>query len=538
MATGVVEKLVYEITADFDPKGFNDALLTFSALEVATQNMVKKMAQFSTAILGAISVENRFTSQQSVVADALGVSVHLLEGYSTALSGVGVGYDDVAKFMENFQKKSKGVKTALAEIGLGENADFQTAFEKLLTMDKQKASAYASKLFGSDASKALAYAIEQGINMADVQSAIDANFLTDEAIEGAKEYNKQLSYTYKILRSITKQFSGLLGKYLTPIVKKFNEWLKVNKEFLEIQLHESVKALTIFFEGLFAIISTLMNVVSSLIEVMGGLGTVINMITLSGGILFFAKMAGWVQLLVKSLPAIKTALISAGLISTGPMTAGSLMKMGGIFGAIGLAYLMLEDVAVWMGGGKSLIGRITGGTFEEWKKDAGTVVEMFKDGSIWTALRILFGEFIGWLWDILTSAWDSLGVVLDGFIHNLIAGFREMWNSLPMPDFMKVGKPEFAPAYNKASGDVSRMIRNSVYNKQQPTDLMKMFNMVPQSQGLGGSVIPRDTTSTIRRESYESYDIKVDVSGNAEIGNIVGDSLKDKVVGQSVNPIT
>ena len=503
MANGVVEKLVYEIMADFDPKGFNDALKTFAKLELMTMNMVKRMMQFSSALLGAISVENRFTAQQSVVADSLGVSIHLLEGYSTALSGVGVGFEDVAKYMGTFAKKSKGTKKALAELGLSENTDFTTAFDKLLQMDSQKASKYASQLFGADASKALAYAVERGITMADIQSAMDANFLTDEAVEGAKDYNQALAYTYKILRSITKQFSGLLGKYLTPIVKKFNEWLKINKEFISVQLAEITHSLAIVFEMLFSIIGFGVDVIQNLIEAFGGLGTVINMLTLTGGVLFFAKMISMVQLLIVSLPAIKASLIALGLIGTGSMTMAGLLRMGGIFGMIAFSVLALQDIATWMKGGDSYMGDMVGKPFEEWKKDLGTFVEMFKDGTLWTALRLLFGEFVGWIGNVLSASWDSLGAVLDGFIHNLIAGLRQMWNSLPMPDFMKIGLPQVQPLYNPGAGDALKVIRESVYPKNQQNDLMNLYGVQTQPS-LFSNTIPGNTKGNQKVNSDNS----------------------------------
>ncbi len=529
MAEGVIEKIVYELSAEFDPKGFDEAIKTLGVLQAATQNMVRRFMEFSTAMLGATTAENRFTATQAALADSIGVSYDIIEGYSTALAGVGVTYENVTKYMANFDKKSKTVKKALAEMGLGEGADFDTAFSKLLELDGKEASKFASKLFGADAAKALSYAIERGISMADIQEAINNSFLTGDAIEGAKDYNQQISYTYKILRSITKQFAGLLGKYITPLVKKFNEWFRLNKEIISLQIAEAAKTLSDIFGVMLSTVSALVDIFMGLINALGGVGTALNMLMLGGGVLVFAKMLAWVQALTAALPAIKASLIGLGLIGTGPMTIGGLVKFGGMLGAIGLALAALEDIAGWMAGKKSLMGEVTGRTYQEWKEDLDTTIEMFKDGSIWSALVQVLGNFIGWIWEIFPKVFDYMAQKLYEWLgalwDTIVYALKAAWESVDLNPFDNEG---WATKLINAGKDMGKGIASGLKNAKESISTVNLSGFSPDVSAIGVPTAPQERQGSIMQNSNNRVDARIYIEGTPDpvaAGNAAVDRL-------------
>jgi hypothetical protein len=483
----VEKRVVYGIAVEFDEDGFQNALKGIAELSKATQKLIKVGFSYASALMAAVAVESRFISQESALADAVGISIQKLEGYSMALSGVGVSLEDVAgmskRFKDNLEAGQKTIQykeavASLAKLGIGlktiqkmsSEEKFDFISDKLFDLDDSElAGDLASKIFGDKASKAFAYAVERGINAIDIRESMEINFLSKDAIEGAKDYNQAISKTFKIFRSITKQIAGLLAKYLTPIVEKFNEFIELNKDFISMNIAQFASSLGNAFEMIYVVLETIANVIITVIDAFGGLGTIIQMIMNAGFLFFLSK----VLIGIKGLTVALIALVSKASLGMAGSGVLGLLKFGGILAAIGIAYLLMEDIAGWMVGKKSFAGKILG-DFKSFKKEfeglnffegVGKIgksifdylvglgiaiadalkpmlleyLEQFKNmlseswndfktmlSESWDSFKSILGEKFDSFIKSISGLWDSLGKTLNSFIQRLIAFFSSL----------------------------------------------------------------------------------------------------------------
>lgn len=205
------------------------------------------------ALAGAVGIGMLNQQQQEVenLTNAVGGNIQTVEAVSSAVSGIGLGTDNVIDLMEEMNNKlgeSKGleeitaVSESLAILGLrytdikklSPEEQFKKITNATLKMeDATKAQAAADILMGGEANKIIGTLRQQGGSIEEIIANYEKlSFRTEKSRQGARDMAKSQSILGKISKSLGQEISGLAGKHLAPLIEKFNEFLITNKEVI------------------------------------------------------------------------------------------------------------------------------------------------------------------------------------------------------------------------------------------------------------------------------------------------------------------
>ncbi|MGI4775343.1 MAG: hypothetical protein ACRYE9_00150 [Janthinobacterium lividum] len=171
-------------------------------------------------------------------------------------------------------------------------------------------------------------------------------------LKAVDEFNGALKDTKAIITEIRNSFVISLLPVITEVTKRFQGWLKANKELIKIKLISIVSNIS---EALKELISTTNSVVSML----GSWQRVLHVVKLGIAGLGIYKFSQSLYLVWQNLGLVKTAL-SAGLNFKSLFSPVTLISAA----LVGL-FLVLEDFYVFSKGGKSVIGDIV--SSDMWK---------------------------------------------------------------------------------------------------------------------------------------------------------------------------
>ena len=270
---------------------------TIHKTEIIKQNFignVGKVVAMSAALGGVafgINKINEETTQMANLAGTVGLSFGTVNTLGSAIKGIGLNYEHVTDIMEELNnkigeskvkykewlKEDKGKGKELKLVGGVDDAfkgldfslsdksfrglNYEKTFKKFIKMkgdkqfelvmdtalkmkDKQKAASMVDILMGGEANKILSFLRKQGLSYKEfITQQEKMNYLNKEGLKGAKDYAKVSAKTSNILGSMFKQIAGIGGSFLTPILKKFNRWLVINKEMVQLNIKG-------FFDGI------------------------------------------------------------------------------------------------------------------------------------------------------------------------------------------------------------------------------------------------------------------------------------------------
>lgn len=108
----------------------------------------------------------------------------------------------------------------------------------------------------------------------DAVAALDA-VVSDQAIEAAASFNDEWADTATVIGSV----SGLLFKQMAPAIekmmKRFREWIKVNKRLITQRLEKFLKLVIRLFEDFVPLLVDVIEGIAKFADVIGGLGPLI-----------------------------------------------------------------------------------------------------------------------------------------------------------------------------------------------------------------------------------------------------------------------
>ena len=283
---------------------------------------LKSMATVATATMGVmlagITSVNNETTKMTNLSEAMGVDINLVQGLGHAVKSIGLDYEHVTDLAEELNNKIgesksiyqdwlKGDKLEgkkLKLVGGVEDSfkglDFsiidkkfkgldlehqfklfssKNATEQLkLVMDTaskmkdaQKAASMVDILLGGEANKILSLLRSKHMTLSELIKAQEKmNFLDKEGIAGAKAYSAEISNAKGIWHTIIQQFSGIMGKYLTPIVKKTDEWITAHKKIIQVDIKKYVVVIIDVFRRLFHVVGMVWRGIDKLAQSFGG----------------------------------------------------------------------------------------------------------------------------------------------------------------------------------------------------------------------------------------------------------------------------
>jgi len=234
-----------------------------------------------------VTKTNKATVEALALSEALGLSANKAMALDTILKPVGLGAENVADLMEELNNKlgeSKGlealtpVKESLSILGLKfqeinklkPEEQFQKITDSALKMkDAQQAAAAVDILMGGEANKVISILRQRGGSLDDIiEKQNRFNFLNKEAIEGAKNYIKNLGNLEMVFSTISKEISGLVGKVLNPFLDSLGELIAKNKDLIKTKIDQ-------FIIKIKNVIGDLIQPVSAVIATFKGLSTVL-----------------------------------------------------------------------------------------------------------------------------------------------------------------------------------------------------------------------------------------------------------------------
>ncbi|OCG38582.1 phage tail protein [Gilliamella sp. Gris1-4] len=282
-------------------------------------------------------------------------------------AGVNQLADTANSIQEDANKAIRETKKSTAEAGKAANKTKSKLFSLKLVLVALAATAvlYGKKLIG-----AFNNAIDKAKELATKKSALFK--ISQKELKQAELYKREMSKTGLALDSIKTKIALNLAPALTNLIAGFRNWLTVNKELIADGITKVIKA------------------VGMIIQV------VVNFIKFTDKII--SGTIGW-----------KNALIALGIAWAVLNRAFLFSPLGIILGLLTALMLLIDDLMVYMNGGKSLFG-------EYWQP--------FIDGAkaAWEFAKT-FWEFLKALWTGDTKKIKSLSKSL---FDSIVSGFKSL----------------------------------------------------------------------------------------------------------------
>jgi len=254
MAT-IVEELIGLVGLEIDEGSFRRGANALENIGRQYERVAQSAKSLAVAALGVgafTAITNKMTAEQARMAEAVGISTTALNAFADVAQQGGLNLDTVVDLVEELNNKlgeSKGVEEMKAvteatkilglEFKTLQNLNPEEQFIRVLEAaqaleDQQAAVSAADILLGGDANKFIGLLRTQDKG---VRQLIDdyerLNLLTEEGVKEAKEFNKTFAGTVKIFKTAGQQLAALLGRFIEPMLKAFNDWIADNKDLAQ-----------------------------------------------------------------------------------------------------------------------------------------------------------------------------------------------------------------------------------------------------------------------------------------------------------------
>ncbi len=326
--------------------------LQMNGIKAGLGLMVGVMKLASKATIGLVDDITKIGDGIAKMAGQTGVAAKALQRLSFTADRSGASMRGLRKGLQNIQKnlrdaeiaagkgKGTGFTAALAEIGLRFKDLQDLSPEKQLGLlgdalnsvtDKGRRMALSQKLLGERSGPNLAQLLAEGTEgikkLGDEAERLGL-VMGDKALKASEAFQDRMTD----LRAVLKGLKTTIGVALIPIVekavKKFTEWLLLNRKFITGKFEKGVKFLTKAFAGLVDNLDGIVDAFGdmadlsmevldffrSLADAVGGLDRLIVLAAAAWGTYRIAMLAATVGLSLTPLGLAATAL---GLIAAG-----------------------------------------------------------------------------------------------------------------------------------------------------------------------------------------------------------------------------
>jgi plasmid maintenance system antidote protein VapI len=391
------------------------------------------------AVTALITHTNKETAEMAGLAKSVGITVDNLQAITGVVSEIGLNFENVIDLVEEMnnkigEKKGLGNFTAVEESLKLLNLSFKELeklepdqqFIKVLDAaakleDQQKAVSAVDMLFGGEANKILGFIREMGMSLEDIiERRKQLNFLTDEGVDGAVRYNRAIGETQTIISTLWKQFSGLVGEAISPLVEEFNEWVIQNRELIKLKVAEWAEKVSDFLEVMWKFLKFIGGILNKIVNLFGGWERVLAVIAgiLAG--LAFTNLIKAVKLLTTILlPGVKNLGLFKAALNFG--------KLAGTIALIVAAALAINSLVRFLQGKDSLVGDIGESIAKSMDESTNSVAEFFgltkEEFQLWL-VRAVDGieDFFVSIYDAIDRFWQALFSIDWGVVWEDIKG--------------------------------------------------------------------------------------------------------------------
>lgn len=225
-----------------------------------------------------------------------------------------------------------------------------------------------------------------------------------EATDAAEAYQDTMTDVKTTLTGI-KNFVGIkLLPMFQDTIKRLQEWIVQNKELIAIKVEAFIKGFAQAIDRLWSILSFGINIVTWLVDKLGGMERVINLVVLALTVMTGSRIIAGIMALHKALKATAamTMLMNAAVLLIPTLIAAALVALG----------LIIEDIYRWVNGQDSLIEKMLG----PWVAFKQALIDIWNDP--WQAAK----DFFTWIFTKL----DEMLIWLEKipFIGDIVRGGR------------------------------------------------------------------------------------------------------------------
>ena len=172
-------------------------------------------------------------------------------------------------------------------------------------------------------------------------------------LKAVDEFNSSFDETKRIIAEVRNSFVIGLLPVISEVSKKFQGWVKLNRELINSKLKSAINGITQGIKGLSLVVGNVTNA-------LGGWQKILSAVKVGIAGLAIYKFAGGLFSVYQNLKLVKTVLSASlnfkALFSPITMISAALTGL----------FLVLEDFYVFSKGGKSVIGDIVNS--DSWKK--------------------------------------------------------------------------------------------------------------------------------------------------------------------------
>ena len=386
---------------------------SFKKGEEAVSRFIGTATKTAAALVGVAKVAGSVENSNLKLAKSIGISGTELKVWQDTVAKAGVNAGALTSSMaalENKMQKMKydGIDSGLAEklgmlgIGYGDFAEMdatermKSVFDAAGKMDDQgAAAALVGDTLGSAAREYYDWLALSGRKLEDELSASRAlTFTTDDTMKSASAFNAEFNGLLNTTKSISLLIGSKIGEQLTPILRKLQEIMRLNKDFIA--------------SGIVGIFDVFKKIGSKLTDLFKDLKTEIPKFTDGFKSSFDFTVVDNIKASVSSLAdAFKNLINSVGGSDDFSTSMGKIMGSIANFtgGAIVTAINMIKDLV-------SALKALLEGDWSQVGENLRSFFTDFKDGA--TSL------FVGDQTEAMTGSSGTGKKVLNSFIHPML----------------------------------------------------------------------------------------------------------------------
>lgn len=419
----------------------------FRKLDAATSSVSRglgKMAKgFATGVagigatvIGASTVINKQQTEIENLTKAVNGSIETVEAVSSAIASSGLEAESVIDLYEEMNNKlgeSAGLEeiTAVTEslgiLGLrfrdiqklSPEEQFKAITNAALKMeDATKAQAAADILMGGEANKIIGILRSQGKSMDDIIGNYEKlSFRTEESRQGARDQAASVGETMKIFASLSKEIAGLTGKYLAPMIDKFNKFVITNKELIGQSIDK-------FFKKVSDSVGDVSEVFEKAVKWLVDLNANFEQFKKWGAII--AKVTGIVVALSVALQGIIAVLTVINMVmAANPVT----LIVLGIVAALGL----LAAAVIYVKDNWDSIVSYFSGVWDSIKTTFSIGFEFVKSAFAWSPMGMIIENWSG-ITDYFTDLFSGITDIYERTVGKVMSGIQSAKSFLGLGD--------------------------------------------------------------------------------------------------------
>lgn len=400
-----------------------------------------------TASVGAaIGITSAFAESASEIdknSQRLGISAESLQAWSYSASLLGTPVDrlndafkdfgeriqdlnlfDAGEGKEGFKAMGISIKDASGELKTNAALLSETADWFAQNSDQRKKILVADKLF-ADAGFDMIPILNQGSEALRAQANEAKNLgliVGGSSLKASNAYRESLTKTTAVFKGLSNELGAKILPILTSLIDKWQAYIKENREVLSTGLNNFLEMGLGLIDRMSSALMTGIDMFASFSEKIGGADKVMNILSISLGLVAAGMLAVNTQvLLIPALIAAATLLIAA----------------------------MIEDIMTWAEGGESFFGDLISWAKDAFKTFENTPVERFLKSvlslfdSIKNAAPKAFKDVMDYIKpfiESLKSAWEMLkyitvgskegGGYIKGFLNDSLDYLAEHANNL------------------------------------------------------------------------------------------------------------